>query len=860
MVAEERNVDNQALQQPDMEFVRFRTSGSVRWGVRHGETIHDLSEISPSYEEITNESYRQWVSRRIELGRFETVHTTDATLLAPVPSPGKLVCVGLNYRDHAEEQDEEIPERPMLFSKAPSSVIGPHDAIVHPEDVEQVDYEVELAVVIGRTASNVPAEAAIEAYQGTPEQGGLDSGFEPGFERVAFALGDAQVDFDFLNEASVDGDSEMRRQASIRAGTLELGPQQYRVVVIPPTPMLSLQTVERLRKFARTGGVVVAVGRLPTEETDGRDRELEQTLIDLFDTDPTDPTEVTHSIGAGTAAFVSDVDAMQTVIREVDAPAVSLPPTDGVEDITVLRRTRNGDRVFLLMNEGSEPFENEVTFPISGVPEIWDPADGSTRTATQFRVVDDGTAMPLRLDPFELIAVVFPDDAPNPSQVPHILTTDLPVTAVEQIDAQTLSATVRAESAVTEHLTGRTGGRVYESRVDISGAFDAVEVSGPWRFRFERDGATWREADLSSWTDLDPDFSGSALYETTVTLSEGDLDDRRLDLDLGRVQDVAEVEVNGEQVATLTVRPYHVDVTDALEPGENRIRVRVTNTNANERGDSLPSGLFGPVRLDPFRLVQTELTHEPGGQAIDLSVEGADLSVFPRQEATVTVSVTNRLRRPVTDTLTATVEDPLQVSPQTTTLRLDGWETATVDSTITVPRSVTGSDFELTVKFGDETETATVTVPAVVDTNLARFGTANVSSSHSSSRYPASQAIDGNNDSSDWGQTGWNDDTRSEFPDWLEVSFPVPFEVDRVDVFTLDSADNPASEYGLRDYDVQVTVDGEYQTVAEVRDNTFGHVSSVFDSVTTESVRLLIYDTNDGNYSRVVEFEIYNES
>lgn len=166
MVAEERNVDNQALQQPDMEFVRFRTSGSVRWGVRHGETIHDLSEISPSYEEITNESYRQWVSRRIELGRFETVHTTDATLLAPVPSPGKLVCVGLNYRDHAEEQDEEIPERPMLFSKAPSSVIGPHDAIVHPEDVEQVDYEVELAVVIGRTASNVPAEAAIEYVAG----------------------------------------------------------------------------------------------------------------------------------------------------------------------------------------------------------------------------------------------------------------------------------------------------------------------------------------------------------------------------------------------------------------------------------------------------------------------------------------------------------------------------------------------------------------------------------------------------------------------------------------------------------------------------------------------------------------------
>lgn len=152
----------------------------------------------------------------------------------------------------------------------------------------------------------------------------------------------------------------------------------------------------------------------------------------------------------------------------------------------------------------------------------------------------------------------------------------------------------------------------------------------------------------------------------------------------------------------------------------------------------------------------------------------------------------------------------MQVSPEATSVRLLSRESTTIDLTTTVPRSVTGGEFDLTVTFDDETATATVTIPELVDTNLARFGTADASSS--ASDFPASQAIDGNSDSSDWEQgTGWNDDTKSEFPDWLKVNFPVPLTVNSVEVFTLDSEQLPASEYGLRDYDVQVLVDGEYE-------------------------------------------------
>jgi 2-keto-4-pentenoate hydratase/2-oxohepta-3-ene-1,7-dioic acid hydratase in catechol pathway len=88
-------------------------------------------------------------------------------LMAPVPNPSKIVAIGLNYRDHAREQGAPIPERPIIFAKFPTSVIGPGDAITwDPALTQQVDYEAELAVVIGRTARNVSEEDALSAVAG----------------------------------------------------------------------------------------------------------------------------------------------------------------------------------------------------------------------------------------------------------------------------------------------------------------------------------------------------------------------------------------------------------------------------------------------------------------------------------------------------------------------------------------------------------------------------------------------------------------------------------------------------------------------------------------------------------------------
>ena len=90
----------------------------------------------------------------------------EVTLKAPIPCPGKIICIGLNYRDHAAERNRTVPDFPTVFSKYTNVVIGPGEAIVIPKVTDQVDYEAELAVVIGRRAKHVAETDALDYVAG----------------------------------------------------------------------------------------------------------------------------------------------------------------------------------------------------------------------------------------------------------------------------------------------------------------------------------------------------------------------------------------------------------------------------------------------------------------------------------------------------------------------------------------------------------------------------------------------------------------------------------------------------------------------------------------------------------------------
>lgn len=91
----------------------------------------------------------------------------EVRLLAPVPRPGKVLCSGINYRGHLEEEPgATLPETPFFFSKLPSCVIGSGQAMIHPQLTRQMDYEVELAVVIGKIARNLSEDRIMDCVAG----------------------------------------------------------------------------------------------------------------------------------------------------------------------------------------------------------------------------------------------------------------------------------------------------------------------------------------------------------------------------------------------------------------------------------------------------------------------------------------------------------------------------------------------------------------------------------------------------------------------------------------------------------------------------------------------------------------------
>ena len=149
-----------------MKLVRFGEYGQERPGVLDGRgKIRDLSGI---VEDLSGASLGRESLSRIKSVDPETLPLVEGNLRlgAPVGVVPKFLGIGLNYRDHAEETGMPIPEAPIVFAKASSCVSGPNDPVLAPKDFQRMDYEVELAVVIGTRAKRVAKEDALDFVAG----------------------------------------------------------------------------------------------------------------------------------------------------------------------------------------------------------------------------------------------------------------------------------------------------------------------------------------------------------------------------------------------------------------------------------------------------------------------------------------------------------------------------------------------------------------------------------------------------------------------------------------------------------------------------------------------------------------------
>jgi 2-keto-4-pentenoate hydratase/2-oxohepta-3-ene-1,7-dioic acid hydratase in catechol pathway len=157
-----------------MKLVSFGPKGCEKPGVISGDSIIDLRAVDPdlpsSLRGILAEDklprVREILAAAAKIGTDKRVPIADVRLGPPITNPSKIICLGLNYIDHAREQGKDIPDWPLLFAKAPSCLAGDKDPIPIPTGVTQMDHEVELAFVIGRRAKNVPLDETMDYVAG----------------------------------------------------------------------------------------------------------------------------------------------------------------------------------------------------------------------------------------------------------------------------------------------------------------------------------------------------------------------------------------------------------------------------------------------------------------------------------------------------------------------------------------------------------------------------------------------------------------------------------------------------------------------------------------------------------------------
>jgi 2-keto-4-pentenoate hydratase/2-oxohepta-3-ene-1,7-dioic acid hydratase in catechol pathway len=152
------------------KLVRYRDSEGEKYGALVGDRIICLPKLAKPGREKLPKRLEEFVTlgtNGVEKAeklmenadesniKYVSSYINEITLLAPIIFPPKIICLGLNYKDHAAEQNAPIPDEPIIFLKPHTTIIGTNEEIVKPNFVNQLDYEAELAIIIGRKAKNV---------------------------------------------------------------------------------------------------------------------------------------------------------------------------------------------------------------------------------------------------------------------------------------------------------------------------------------------------------------------------------------------------------------------------------------------------------------------------------------------------------------------------------------------------------------------------------------------------------------------------------------------------------------------------------------------------------------------------------
>lgn len=344
------------------------------------------------------------------------------------------------------------------------------------------------------------------------------------------------------------GDRHYLDKMKVRKGKLETGPFSFSTIILPSVEILTLDVAKKIVGFAKSGGRVYSLGELPAASAENgmNDPQMKKLMDEL----------------KALPSYSSGQESLKPWV-EKSAPGLTshLEFTSGSFALLQLHRRIDGRNFFWLANNTGLKQDCEVKIKgVKGTASIWDCETGDIRPVNSVETAF-GSDISLSFKPLEAYWLVFDPGVP----------------------ANKVNETPEPENLLT--VTG-TWKVTYNPAVQPVIEFPAIP---------SREFITGTEKPLEDWKlwGLEK-FSGLLDYTTTVTIEKVE---KMMFLDLGKVCHVAEVWVNDQSVGSRMWGPYMFDISSALKPGQNSIRVRIANLINNSYGDTRESGLLGPVRI-----------------------------------------------------------------------------------------------------------------------------------------------------------------------------------------------------------------------------------------------------------------------
>jgi 2,4-diketo-3-deoxy-L-fuconate hydrolase len=148
-----------------MKLIRFGQKGNVKPGLWKNGKIVDLRDIFPEIPDIGEAFFKEgWLEK--VAGVKNSGRKVETRIASPIHRPSKIICLGKNYAEHAREGGFENPDKPLIFCKTPNALSGPYDPIILPRSSGKVDWEVELAVIIGKEGKRINKTEAFDYIAG----------------------------------------------------------------------------------------------------------------------------------------------------------------------------------------------------------------------------------------------------------------------------------------------------------------------------------------------------------------------------------------------------------------------------------------------------------------------------------------------------------------------------------------------------------------------------------------------------------------------------------------------------------------------------------------------------------------------